>query len=153
MTTNNGVNNTERAYEWDDVIESDGGFELAKPGTYNFKVVAVERGRHEPKPGGKLPACNKAVVHIKLLDGQTEPVIFHNLFLHSSTESFLSQFFTGIGQKKKNEPLRMDWSKVEGSTGTCDVGIQEYNGNEYNEIKKFHEKTDVADTTWTPGAF
>ena len=68
-----------------------------------------------------------------------ETIIRHQLFLHTKTEGLLCAFFTGIGQRKKGEKLKMNWAMVPGSRGRCRVGIREYNGKTFNEIKKFYE--------------
>lgn len=36
----------------------------------------------------------------------------------------------------------MNWAMVPGSRGRCRVGIREYNGKTFNEIKKFYEPED-----------
>ena len=63
--------------------------------------------------------------------------------MHTKCEGFLSEFFRGIGQKKKNEPLRMNWQLVPGASGRCKIVPEEYNGNKYNKIKKFYPKEDT----------
>ena len=67
----------------------------------------------------------------------------HNLFLHSSTEGMLSAFFAAIGQKKKGEPLRMNWNTIIGAIGVCKVGTRQYNNNNYNEVKSMLYPEDV----------
>ena len=67
----------------------------------------------------------------------------HNLFLHSSTEGMLSSFFGSIGQKRKGEPLKMNWNTIIGTRGVCKVGIRKYNDNEYNEVKAMLYPEDV----------
>ena len=32
----------------------------------------------------------------------------------------------------------MNWNLVPGARGKCKVGVKNYNGNDYNEIKKFY---------------
>ncbi len=130
--------NQERELGWDDTITAEVGFILIPPGTYQFRVVDLERGRYTPREGGTLPACNKATVHCEIASEQGTVIIKNNLYLHTRTQGLLAVFFASIGQKKKGEPLRMNWSKVIGSTGLCEVGTYEGNdGNTYNEIKKF----------------
>lgn len=134
----------ERELQWDDTIEKEGGdFILLPEGDYNFTVESFERTRH----GGseKLPPCNKAVLTLVIESAEGTAKITHNLFLHSKTEGLLSAFFTCIGQKKKGEPLKMNWGKVPGSTGRCRVGTHNYrnkDGEERkgNDIKKFYPK-------------
>lgn len=136
--------NNEREFDWEDIIENDGPeFTLLPEGDYDFVVTGFDRERH---PGStKLPPCNKAVVHIRVDTPDGTTVINHNLFLHSKCEGLLCAFFSGIGQRKHGEKLRMNWSQVVGSTGRCKVGIREWtndNGEkrQSNEIKKFYDK-------------
>ena len=128
---------------WEDQIENDGPeFILLPEGDYDFEVVNFERARHNGSD--KLPACNKAIIHIKFEAPQGSTTIKHNLFLHTITEGMLCAFFTGIGQRKKGEKLSMNWSKVIGSKGRAKVSMIKWkndNGKEVqsNEIKKFYE--------------
>lgn len=125
-----------RAFSWDDEIEKDDDFIVLPDGDYYFRVEGFERGRH---PGSeKLPPCPKAIIKIKVFSDQGEISLNHNLFLHSRTESMISAFFVGIGLKKKGERLKMDWNKVVGAEGKLKLGTRTYNGNTYNDIKKFY---------------
>lgn len=142
-------NQAEREFGWDDTIQQESPeFILLPEGLYNFVVKSFERGRHMPNPQnpGKLPACNKATVFIEISTPQGEAVLKHNLFLHSSTEGLLSAFFGAIGQKKKGEPLKMNWQTIVGARGVCKVGIKTYNGNQYNEVKAMLYTEDVDQT-------
>lgn len=143
--TQQQFNNFDREYDWNDTIQKDAEFTLLPEGLYTFKVKSYERGRHTPNPQnpGKLPACNKATVHIQIVANEGETELKHNLFLHSSTEGMLSAFFGAIGQKRKGEPLRMDWNAIVGKSGVCKVGFREYNGNKYNEVKSMIYAEDV----------
>ena len=135
----------ERELGWDDEIEKDGGdFILLPEGDYDFTVKSFERGRH---PGSeKLPACNKAILKIKIDAEEGSTIINHNLFLHTKTEGMISSFFTAIGEKKKGEKVKMNWQAVPGAKGRCKVGIHQYTPEgqteprKYNEIKKFYPK-------------
>ena len=135
-------NNFEREYDWNDEIVNDSEFVLLPEGDYIFTVENFERARHEPQPGGKLPACNKAIIHILIQSEEGEAKLRHNLFLHSSTEGMLSAFFGAIGLKKRGEPLRMNWN-IAGRQGVCHIGIREYNGNKYNDVKRMIYAEDV----------
>lgn len=139
-------NAVERGFEWDDTITKDAGEYILLPeGDYNFVVESFERGRH---PGSeKLPACNKAILTLRVDAPEGTVKITHNLFLHTKTEGMLSAFFSSIGQKKKGEPFKMNWGYVPGATGKCKIGIRTYKpeqGGErkYNEIKQFYPKED-----------
>ena len=135
------MNNQERELGWDDQIEQDGPeFVVLPEGDYNFEVIDFERARHNGSD--KLPACNKAIVHIKIQGAEGISVIRHQLFLHTITEGMLCAFFTAIGQRKKGEKVGMNWNAVIGSAGRAKVGIRKYEGKEYNEIKRFHEPSE-----------
>ena len=62
--------------------------------------------------------------------------------LHTKTEGLLSNFFAGIGQKKKGEKLRMNWNTVIGSRGKCKIKQNKYmsKGEERvnNQVQKFY---------------
>lgn len=133
----------ERELSWDDEIEKDGGdFTLLPDGDYNFEVVDFERSRHAGSE--KLPACNKAILHIRITAPEGTVTLKHNLFLHSKTEGMISAFFTSIGQKKKGEKVKMNWNAVIGSTGRLQLTSKSYMKDgeikgPFNEIKKFYE--------------
>ncbi|GAA0382477.1 hypothetical protein [Paenibacillus motobuensis] len=140
MTTQNNI---ERELSWDDEIQKDGGdFILLPAGDYNFTVTKFERGRFAGS--AKMPACNQAKLEITVHSPEHgNVVIFHNLFLHTKTEGLLSNFFAGIGQKKKGEPLRMNWQTVVGSKGRLKLEINKFMGNDgqektNNQVKSFY---------------
>lgn len=128
----------ERELGWEDEIEKDSDYVILPEGDYDFTVKSFERGRH----GGsdRLPACNKAILTLSVLNNGGEVSLTKDLFLHSKMESMLSAFFSSIGQKKKGEKLKMNWSTVTGSTGRAHIAPKKYNDNDYNEIKKFYPK-------------
>lgn len=132
----------ERELGWDDEIEKDGGnFVLLPPGDYNFTVAKFERGRFQGS--AKMPACNQAKLEITIHSPEYGDVtVFHNLMLHTKTEGFLSNFFTGIGQKKPGEKLQMNWNVVTGAKGRCKLIENKYmsKGEERvnNQIETFH---------------
>lgn len=155
-----------REMGWDDEIQHDSEFELLPEGDYNFQVVNFQRGRH---PGSdKLEPCNKAILTIKLWNGNRTATIDHNLFLHSKCEGLLCEFFTAIGQRKHGEALKPRWNEVIGSTGTCKVSVRKWTGRdgdqrESNDIKRFYEKghqiqempqaSAAPQTSYKPGSF
>lgn len=138
---------------WDGQIEQDApDFVVVPEGDYEFEVIDFERARH---PGSaNLPPCNKAVVHIDIINDLGKCVVRHNLFLHSKTEGLLSAFFTAIGQKKKGERITMNWNAVVGARGRARVGIREWEGKQYNEIKRFYAPNEGADrSSYQAGSF
>lgn len=148
------VTRTEGELGWDDVIENDSPeFVILPDGDYDFEVIDFERGRHNGSE--KLPPCNKAIVHIRIEGKEGISTIKHQLFLHTITEGMLCAFFAGIGQRQKGERLKMNWSRVVGSTGRAKVGIRKWTNNEgkemvFNEVKKFYEPEAKG---FTPGKF
>lgn len=141
----------EKGFElgWDDSIEKDGAeFVLLPAGDYDFEITQFERGRHAGSD--KLPPCNKAIVHVHIETDVGETTIKHNLYLHSRTEGLLCSFFTAIGQRQHGENLKMNWNTVVGAKGRCKIGVRTYQGQEYNEIKKFYEPEKPS---FTPGNF
>jgi hypothetical protein len=116
----------ERELGWEDEIEKEGGnFVLLPAGDYNFTVAKFERGRFQGSE--KMPPCNQAKLELTIHSAEHGDVtVFHNLMLHTKTEGFLSNFFTGIGQKKPGEKLRMNWNTVIGSKGRCKVVQNKY---------------------------
>lgn len=138
----------EREFGWDDVIEKDGGdFVLLPEGDYNFTVSKFERGRFNGSE--KMPPCNQAKLELTIHSPEHgDVIVFHNLFLHSKTEGLLSNFFSGIGQKKKGEKLKMNWSTVVGSKGRCKIKENKYTtskGKERvnNQVQKFYPYEEV----------
>ena len=148
-------NQMDRELQWDDTIEKESSdFVLLSEGDYNFVVDSFERGRHGCSE--KLPACNKAILKLRVESDKGTALITHNLFLHTKTEGLLSAFFESIGQKKKGEKMAMNWSRVPGATGRAKVGIHTYvnkDGEERqsNDIKKFYPKEDKP--AFTAGTF
>ncbi len=146
----------DRALDWEDQIENESSFQLLAEGDYEFTVTQLSRERH---PGSdKMPACPKAVLQIRAEGDQCGTTIRHQLFLHTKMEFRLSEFFVAIGQKKKGEPLHMDWSKVVGSSGICHVVVEKYTKDgqelESNKISKFYEPKDKNESkNFTPGRF
>lgn len=148
-----------KGYElnWDNEIENDGPeYVLLPEGDYDFEITGLERSRYTPGEGAKLPACNMAILTVRLTDGVNETAVKHRLYLHSSCEGLLCAFFTAIGQRKHGERFKMDWNKVTGSKGRAKVSVRTYT-NKYgetmqtNEIKKFYEP--VSKPSFTPGEF
>ena len=152
----------ERELGWDDVIENESTFELLPEGEYTFLVESFERGRYEPTPNAKLPACNMVTLSLKITGNDQSATLQHRLFLHTRCEGMLCDFFTSIGMRKHGEPLKMNWSAVAGRRGRCKIGIRTWKGNDgvdrqSNEVKRFldfePEKMAAPATGYTQGKF
>lgn len=123
---------------WEDEISQESSFVLLPAGEYEFTVDHYVRKRYQ---GGKnMCACNMAELHLTV-DGTT---IIDNLYLNSKAEWRLSQFFIGIGQKKKGVPFRPNWNAVPGSRGRLKLGVRTWKGNDgterqSNEVNEYFE--------------
>lgn len=142
------MNQTERELSWDDEIQKDGGEFIVLPaGDYNFTVAKFERARFAGSD--KMPPCNQAKLELTVHSPEHgDVVVFHNLFLHTKTEGLLSNFFSGIGQKKKGEPLRMNWNTVVGSKGRLKLEVNHFVGRDggertNNQVKSFYSADEV----------
>lgn len=151
------MENFEREFGWNDTIQNDSTFEVLPEGDYDFAVEKFERGRHNGSD--KLPPCNKAILTIKVSNGQKSTTLEHNLFLHTKTEGMLCQFFTAIGQRRHGESLQMDWNRVIGAKGRCKLTIREWTSNktgekmQSNQISRFYEPAETSAQSFTPGKF
>lgn len=142
-------NAVERELGWEDAIQNDSPeFVLLPEGEYDFVVDRFERGRHNGSD--KLPPCNKVEVFLKIDTPQGTATVRHNLFLHTRTEGMICNFFTAIGQRKRGERYTMNWNAVPGARGRARIGIREYNGKKYNEVKRFLEPAAPAVTSYSP---
>lgn len=126
---------------WEDTITKDSEeFPRLEPGDYDFTIDHYERGRSSGE--GKLPACKMAIVYFNI-HAEGDPQIRENFILHSALEWKLSQLFASVGLKKKGEELVMNWNKLPGLTGRCQISLDpDRNDPEkiYNHIKKLYPK-------------
>ena len=133
----------DRELSWDDAIENDGpDFILLPEGEYDFTVDHFDRERHNGSE--KLPPCGKAVIYLRIETPQGPAMVRHNLFLHTRTEGMICAFFTAIGQRQHGQRINMNWSAVPGAKGRAKIGVREYNGKQYNEVKRFLEPAAAA---------
>ncbi len=149
-------NNEMMALDWGSEISKESEFELLPEGTYDFTVTAVERARYAGSE--KMSACPQANITLKCKDTATgkEGNVFDTLYLHQKSEWKLSEFFTAIGQKKKGEPLKMNWNLVPGSTGKVEITVNKYKNKdgqerENNRVGKYLPKE--SSKAFVPGQF
>lgn len=123
---------------WDSQIENDSPDYIILPeGEYDFTVKSFERGRHNGSD--KVGPCPKAILTLGIDTPQGEATVRKELLLHSKLEGILCEFFTCIGQRTHGQRVTMNWNAVPGAHGRCKIGTRVYNGNQYNEVKKFLE--------------
>lgn len=130
----------ERELGWNDAIERDTpDFILLPEGEYDFTVDHFDRERFTGSD--KMPACNKAVLYLNVETPDGVAVVRESLFLHTKGEGKLCAFFTAIGQRQHGQRVNMNWNAVPGAKGRAKIGIREYQGKQYNEVKKYLEPT------------
>ena len=123
---------------WDSAIENDSPDYIILPeGEYDFTVKSFERGRHNGSD--KVGPCPKAILTLGIDTPQGEATVRKELLLHSKLEGLLCEFFTCIGQRTHGQRVTMNWNAVPGAHGRCKIGTRVYNGNQYNDVKKFLE--------------
>lgn len=134
--------NTGYAMGWDTPIANDGqDFVLLPAGEYDFEVSKFEREHFDGS--AKIPPCNKAVLSLRVDDGQGAiATVTSNLLLYSTLEWKISQFFRSIGQKQHGQSVVPNWQMVAGARGRCKIGVRKYttkNGEEResNEVLEF----------------
>ena len=113
-----------KVFDWDDEIEDDGAqlsFVTLEEGDYEFEVVKFERGHYTPKNNAKTPACNQAVVTLKIATDAGDCYIKENFPLASTMEWKISAFFRSVGLKKHGEKLKMKWTDAIGSKGMAHI--------------------------------
>lgn len=131
-----------RALTWDDQIEKEAEFEVLPEGTYDFVVEAMERGQYNGSE--RMSACPMASLTLAISDPATgkKGRVFDTLYLHSKAEWRLSQFFISIGQKKKGEAFRPNWTLVPAARGKVEIFIDKYKDKsgkerESNRVSKY----------------
>ena len=146
------MDNEVTTFAWDDEIVNDGqdrSFVTLEPGTYDYTVHKFERGHQNETD--KLPACNKALVTIKISTDAGDCYITEGFPLCSKFEWKISSFFRSIGMKKHGEPLRMAWNESVGCTGratiTKDPGNKE--GVFFNHVDSFLDPVKTEGTAWS----
>lgn len=153
------MDNTEvKALELDGEIEDTGSnYQLVEPGTYKFTVTKVDKAKYAGS--AKLPPCWKITVTISL-DDFPGVYLTNNFYLATNAVGLICQFYESIGLIKRGDKLRMNWGKVVGQSGMAEINHREYNGNKYNNIKKFiprdsNKEEPKADdsSAWKAGTF
>lgn len=148
MSEVNTTNTYEGALDWNSEIEET--YLDLPDGTYEYKVVELERGHYEPKPDGKIKEpCPQVKVYVEVQDPNSDQKVKLNslLILHTRTKGLLCNFFRSIGVMKKGESLKMDWNVI-GKTGKLKLS---HNDKNYMQIDKFlspEETTTQAKNSW-----
>lgn len=149
MSELNSTNTYEGALDWNSEIEET--YLDLPDGTYEYKVVELERGHYEPKPTSKIKEpCPQVKVYVEIKDPDGSDLVTRVnslLILHTRTKGLLCDFFRSIGVMKKGESLKMDWNVI-GKIGKLSLT---HNEKGYMQIDKFLPKEE--ETTQKPSWF
>ena len=143
-----------KVFDWDDEIVNDGNetaFVTLEPGDYDFEVVKFERGTFTPKAGGKTPACNQAIVTLKISTDKGDCFIQDKFPMASTMEWKISAFFRSIGMKKHGEALKMDWNGSIGESGRATITKTKGEKQDvfFNNIKTYLDPVKAVDDEWS----
>ena len=141
------------AFNWDSKISNDGGdFVLLEPGIYPFSVKAFEKGYYNG--GGKIPACPKAQLTLRVGTGANASDVPDGILLDSSLEWKICQFFNSIGMRRHGEEFTMNWDAIVGKTGYLEIEHREYEKDgekrKTNQVKKYIDPADMAQAPAQP---
>lgn len=119
-------NAPDRELDWDDEITNDGGFVLLPEGDYPYTITKMERARYNGS--GKVPPCRMAQLTVAIHGGDKgEASVNYRLFLLSKFQWKISELFVSAGLADPDaETIRMQWDRIQGSTGICHVAQREF---------------------------
>lgn len=131
--------------EWDSEITQDTQeFVLLPEGDYPFMVQGLEKTIYDG-PSEKIGhGCPMAILKIVVGTDDNHTSVTDKLYLSTSMEWKLGQFFRAIGQKTHGKAYKMDWNNVIGKQGLCHVKVRNYTGSDgqpkqTNQIDKYLE--------------
>ena len=137
-------NYNDEAYDDLDVVigaEANSDYTVLPKGVYAFSVVKVDRERYGG--GDKIPPCWNCIVTIEVdaTDiGLGKVYVTDNLYMTKKRSWKIRDFFVSIGLVDKSaESFTPQWNKAIGEVGVVETTNHEYNGNTYNDVKKFLE--------------
>lgn len=132
----------DEAYDDLDVVigaEANSEYPVLPKGVYAFSVLKVDRERYGG--GDKIPPCWNCVVTIEVDAsdvGLGKVTLTENLYMTKKKSWKIRDFFVSIGLVEAHaESFVPQWNKAVGEVGVVETGNHEYNGNTYNDVKKF----------------
>ena len=111
-------------------------FVLLPEGKYDFEVTGFERQRYTPGANSRMPACPMALLKLRVSSELGTATVEERLYLHSSAEWKLCQFFTAIGQRSRGERLVPNWRAVLGAKGRCEVTVRQWTDPERRDAQE-----------------
>ena len=128
---------------------------LLQPGVYQFTVDSVEYGDYNGS--AKIPACGKVTVNLHVDTNSGKAFLNNNFYVCKECSGLIAAFFKSIGDLKDGQKtFSPDWDGTVSKTGIVEVVNREYNGNQYNNVKRFlppqkkqqAKKKSWSDTEW-----
>lgn len=123
------------------------GFTLLDPGTYDFRIMEVEKAQFEPKQGSKLPACPMATVKFEVFAPNGDKTTINERFWWCKSMFWkVTNLFIAVGLAKKDEDFAADPDALLGKKGKVKLDVEAYtkqNGNPgtRNIIKGYDDPT------------
>jgi len=140
----------QKVFDWDDEIVDDGQSApetvVLPAGNYDFTVIKTEKGFYQPRPGSKIPACNKVDVFLRLDGGELGTgLAVETLFLCEKQAWKAAAFFRSVGMRGHDEPLKWRMiDHVDGEHGRCRVYVDTFTGRDgqqkqNNKVDRFFD--------------
>tara|TARA_R110002074_G_scaffold105742_4_gene228404 strand:+ start:2504 stop:3250 length:747 start_codon:yes stop_codon:yes gene_type:complete len=122
--------------EMNSTIQDDGqDFVLLQAGTYAFHVIDFEQGEYQDKKSnGKVR--KRIIVHLQIDHDGVKHTIKDYLPLKRSMEWKFCQLFKGIGDRKKGDPLVMDWQSIRGKGGMVKIKVDSFKSSTDGSMKQ-----------------
>lgn len=109
---------------------------LLAPGEYEFTVDSVEYGDYNGS--AKIPACGKVTVNIHIDAEKGRAFTNNNFYVCKECSGLIAAYFKSVGMIKDGQKTFLpDWDASVGKTGIVEIVNREYNGNQYNNVKRF----------------
>lgn len=109
---------------------------LLTPGEYEFTVDSVEYGDYNGS--SKIPPCGKVTVNIHVDTDKGRAFLNNNFYVCKECSGLIAAFFKSVGELKDGQrTFKPDWDNLPGKSGLVEVTNREYNGNQYNNVKRF----------------
>ena len=131
-----------KVYDWDDEIENDGEdreYVTLEEGDYDFEVTKFERGSYTPSANAKTPACNQAIMTLKISTNDGDAYVIDRFPLASTMEWKIAAFFRCVGLKKHGEAVKMMWKDAIGCKGKAHIIKTKGNNDNvfFNNVGKY----------------
>lgn len=140
------MDNNNEFLSWDNMA-TDGKvteFVDLEPGLYKFTVTGFERKATDHATKAIPMGCPYAEVSCKVEteDGQTK-TLNDRIYMMQKFKWKINQLFVSVGIVTEDTNGVIDWSKLIGSSGVLETYKNEYNGQQYDRIRRFLTPNEV----------